>query len=122
MLNKTGISGLVFRFDVDRNTAKVLLELQHKSENRRLKTFEILEKYKVIVEQGFDLGLTWEFLHEREDNQQEVCRIYTQLEKVDFHRQNQWEEIHDFLIENMARLEDNFLEVKDILEEELRYG
>jgi len=120
LLNNTKVNGLVFRFDVNRKDAKVILELQHKSENRRLKMYEILEKYKVILEDGFEKGLIWDYFYEREDNGHQVCRIYTQLDNVDFHRQNQWEEIHDFFIENMARLEDNFLEVKDILVEEMR--
>ena len=120
LLNDTGVSGVAFRFDFDRETAFVMIELLHKNEARRLRTFEILEQYKVVVEEGFHDGLHWEFYHKREDNRQEVCRIFTMLEGVDFHRQNQWTEVYRFFAENMPKLEENFLMVKEVLKEELR--
>ena len=120
ILNETQIRGVTLRFDVDRQNAKVMLELQNKNEDRRLQIFEILERYKVVMEEGFENGLIWEFYHKREDNNQEVCRIYTQLENADWHNQNQWPEIYDFFIKNMLQLEENFLMVKDSLKEELR--
>lgn len=120
ILNQTKIKNVVLRFELGRKNAKVMIELQHKSESRRLKAYEILERYKVIVEEGFKNGLTWEFYHQRKDNKQEVCRISTTLENVDLHRQEQWIEIYKFFIANMLQLETNFLEVSDILREELR--
>ena len=120
MLNETGVRGIAFRFDVDRNSARVILELQHKHEDRRLKTFEILERYKAVMEEGFENGLVWEYYHQREDNSQEVCRIYTQLENVDWHRQNQWPEIYIFFIRKMLQMEENFVLLKDSLMDELR--
>jgi hypothetical protein len=120
LFNKTQVNGLVFRFDVDRENAWVILELQHKNEDRRLKIFEILERYKRVLEEGFSEGLVWEFFHEREDNGQEVCRIYTRLGEVDWHRQQQWPEIYDFFFRNMFQLEENFLMIKEVLKEELK--
>ncbi len=120
ILNETQIRGVALRFDVDRENARVILELQNKSEDRRLQIFEILERYKVIVEEGFTEGLIWEFYHQREDNQQEVCRIYAQLNNVDWHRKMDWPDIYNFFIENMLQMESNFLMVKDSLKEELK--
>jgi len=120
LLNDTGVSGVVFRFDVDREGATVMIELQHKNETRRLRTFEILEQYKVVVEEGFAEGLNWEFYHRREDNNQEVCRIFSRLNGVDFHRQSQWSEVYGFFILNMPKLEENFLLLKEVLKEELK--
>lgn len=119
MLHRTKIKGIALRFDVGRKNAAVMLELNHKNENKRLKAFEILELFKLIVEDGFENGLTWEFYHQREDSGQEVCRIFTELESVDLHRQKQWPEIFNFFIENMVKLEDNFLQIRDVLKEEL---
>jgi hypothetical protein len=48
-----------------------------------------------------------------------VCRIYKSLANVDFHRQNQWPDIFNFLIDNMLILENNFMEIRDGLEAEL---
>ena len=122
MLNETQVRGLALRFDVDRESAWVIMELQHKNEYRRLKTYEILERYKVVMEEGFEKGLTWEFYHRREDNGQEVCRIYTRLENVDWHNQNLWPDIYNFFIENMLLMEHNFLEIREVLKDELKNG
>jgi hypothetical protein len=120
ILNETQIRGVALRFDLERENAKVILELQHKHEDRRLQIFEILERYKVVLEEGFENGLIWEFYHQREDNGQEVCRIYTQLNNIDWHNQNQWTQIYDFFIKNMLQMEENFLMVKEVVKEELR--
>lgn len=120
MFNKTQVSGLVFRFHVDRENAWVILELQHKNEDRRLKIFEILDRYKVVLEEGFENGLVWELVHVREDNKQEVCRIYTRLENVDWHRQEQWPEIYNFFVKNMLLMEKNYLELKEVLKDEMK--
>lgn len=120
MLHRTKIKGVALRFEVSRKDANVILELSNRSENLRLKAYEFLEKYKVVLEDGFDEGLIWEFFHEREDSGKQVCRIYTQLENADFHRQNQWPDIFNFYIDNMLKLEKNFLEIKDLLDETLK--
>ncbi len=115
----TKIKGVALRFEINRTDAKVILELGQRNEETRFRAFEILEQYKTVLESGFPQGLIWEFYFERESGQ-EVCRIYTQLENVDLHRQNQWPDIFNFFIENMLKLEDNFLMVSDILKEELQ--
>jgi len=120
VLHRTKIKDVVLRFEVDRYAVKVILELGSKSEKLRFKAYEFLEQYKVVMEDGFDDGLIWEFYHEREDSSKEVCRIYTELNNVDFHRQNQWPDIFNFFIENMSKLEENFLSIRDLLQEELK--
>lgn len=120
ILHQTKIKGVAFRFDVGRKNAEVILELHNSSERLRLKAFEILERYKGIIEEGFENGLTWEFYYQRPDSGQEVCRIYTTLENVDWHNQNQWPDVYNFFIENMIKLEENFLLTRDVLEEELK--
>ncbi len=120
VLHRTKIKDVALRFDVNRENAKVIIELGARSENLRLKAFEILERYKAIIEEGFENGLTWEFFHEREDSQKEVCRIFAVMDNVDLHRQNQWPDIYNFFIENMTKLEDNFMMIRDLLREELK--
>jgi len=120
VLHRTKIKGVALRFDVGRKDAKVILELSNRSENLRFKAYEFLERYKVVIEDGFEKGLIWEFFHEREDSGKQVCRIYCELPNVDFHRQNQWPEIFNFFIDNMLKLESNFLSIRDLLQEELK--
>ncbi len=120
ILHRTKIRGVAFRFDVNQENAKVMLEISHRNEDTRIKAFEIIERYKTIMEEGFENGLNWEFYHQREDSGQEVCRIYTQLENADIHNRNQWPDIYNFFIENMLRLEENFSEISDVVREELQ--
>ena len=117
ILYDTGVSRVDLKFDVGRQNARVILEINHRDEVRRLELYEKIEQYKAIIEQDFEEGLIWDFAFLR-DNGQEVCRIYTQLDGVDLHRQNQWPEIYQFFAENMLKLERNFLEIRDLLIEE----
>src|ERR1035437_2983474 len=118
LLYDTGLSGIDLKFDVTRTEALVMIEINSKEEVRRLELFESLLKYKMFLEEGFARPLTWDFCYVRESGQ-EVCRIYTSLPNVDFHRQTQWPDIYNFLIDNMLILENNFLEIRDVLEVEL---
>jgi len=119
ILHKTKISNVSLKFETGRENARVILEIGHRNEARRLMVYEIFEKYKVILEQDFPEGLIWDFAFTR-DNGQPVCRIYSQLNNVDFHRQDQWPQIFDFFAKNMHLLENNFLEIRDIVTEEIR--
>jgi hypothetical protein len=121
ILYDTGISGIDLKFDVNREQALVMIEINSRKEERRLEIFETLEKYKRILENGFPDGLIWDFCVVRESGQ-EVCRIYAAMDHVDFHRQNQWPDIYNFFIENMLKLETNFLEIQEVLKEELAPG
>ena len=120
ILHRTKIRGVAFRFETGRENAKVMMEISHRNEDTRLKAFEIVERYKTILEKGYENGLTWEFYHQRDDSGQEVCRIFTQLDNADFHRREHWPNIFNFFIENMLRLEENFSVISDILKEELQ--
>ncbi|MGE5448201.1 MAG: DUF4268 domain-containing protein, partial [Bacteroidales bacterium] len=93
-------------------------EVNSNKEDRRLEIFETLQKYRILLEEGFREPLTWDFCYTR-DSGQEVCRIYTSLPNVDFHNQMQWPDIFNFLIDNMLILENNFMDIKDALEAEL---
>lgn len=116
ILHKTKVSNVHFKFDTGREGVQVILEIQHKSEKERLAMFERIEACKNMLEQGFEEGLIWDFLYQR-DNGKQVCRIYTQLNGVDLHKQSQWQEMYDFMAKNMKQFEINFLEIRDILVE-----
>ena len=119
ILHRTKVPGVALRFEADRKGARVILELGQQNEDKRLKAFEILQHYKILLEEGFHEGLNWEFYHQREDSKKEVCRIFTELTDVDIHRQNQWPHIYNFFIDNMLQLEKNFLLIRDVFKEEL---
>jgi hypothetical protein len=118
VLYDTGLRGIDLKFDITRAEAMVMIEINNKEETRRLEIFEAMLKYKKFLEEGFVKPLTWEFCFIRESGQ-EVCRIYTSLPNVNFHRQTQWPDIYNFLIGNMLILENNFMDIRDVLEVEL---
>jgi len=118
VLYDTGLSGIDLKFDVTRTEAWVMIEVNSRQEIRRLEIFETLQKYQKFLEDGFAEPLEWDICFVREGGQ-EVCRIYTSLPNVDFHRQNQWPDIFNFMIDNMLLLENNLMEIKDVLETEL---
>ena len=118
VLYDTGLNGIDLKFDVTRKEALVMIEINSRQEDRRLEIFETMQKYRLLIEEGFPEPLVWDYCCERESGQQ-VCRIYKSLPGVDFHRQNQWPDIFNFFIENMLTLENNLMEIKDALEAEL---
>ena len=114
LLHRTKVNNVHLKFEPSRDGVKVILELLHRDENKRLEFYERIEQYKIILEQGFEDGLIWDFAYERESGQI-VCRIYVELKGVDLHRQSQWEEMYGYMAENMNRLENNFLEIRDLI-------
>ena len=118
VLYDTGLSGIDLKFDVTRTEALVMIEVNSRQESRRLEIFETLQKYQKFLEEGLAEPLEWDICFVRESGQ-EVCRIFTSLPNVDFHRQNQWPDIFNFMIDNMLLLENNLMEIKDVLEAEL---
>jgi len=114
LLHKTKVNNVHFKFDPGRESAQVILEILHHNEEKRLEMFERIEKYKSLLEDGLTQPLIWDFAFKRETGQ-EVCRIYTQLLGVDIHKQSQWEEMFTFMAENMFILENNFLEIRDLI-------
>ena len=87
VLYDTGMSGIDLKFDVTRTEASVMIEVNSRLESRRLEIFETLLKYRKFLEEGFAQPLEWDICFVRESGQ-EVCRIFTALQNVDFHRQS----------------------------------
>jgi hypothetical protein len=118
MLYDTKISGLDLKFEIDRNEALVMIELNSKSEDRRIQLYEQLERYRVIIEEGLGNKLEWELCCTLPRGE-EVSRIFIRKTGVDIHRQNQWPDIYNFFIDNMLLLERNFLEIRDLIASEV---
>ncbi len=118
MLYDTKIGGLDLKFEIDRAEAFVMIEINAKSEDRRIQLYETLEKYRVIIEEGFENGLEWELCYTLPEGE-DVSRVFIRKSEVDIHRQNQWPDIYNFFIDNMLLLERNFIEIRDVILEEV---
>ena len=104
------------KFDISRNGAYVILEVNHRSEELRLEMYERLTWYKEMLEQDFPEGLTWDICFVR-DTGKEVARIYTAREGLDFHRRQDWGEFFTFMASQMYLLERNFMSIAEYLRE-----
>lgn len=114
ILHRTKVKNVHLKFEPGRDAIRVILEIMHRDETKRLEQFEKIERYKIVLEEGFENGLIWDFAYRRE-NGQEVCRMYAEKKGLDWHRQSQWEEIYKFMAENMFRLENNFLDIRELI-------
>ncbi|HEY5589958.1 MAG TPA: DUF4268 domain-containing protein [Paludibacter sp.] len=118
ILHDTKISHIDLKFYVDNDLAMVALEINHRSEDRRLRVYELVERYRILLEEGFTGGLTWNYCY-LNANMQEVCRIYIEKRGVDLYQISDWPVIYQFLAENMLQLQDNFVEIQEVLKEEV---
>jgi len=118
ILHDTKISHLDLKFDLSGNSAIVALEINHRSEARRIQIYELIERYRTLLGNGLDVNLVWDFCY-RNENDQEVCRIY--IEKHGFKMQNiqNWPSIFEFFARHMLILQDNFLEIQEYLQEDI---
>jgi hypothetical protein len=114
LLRNTKVKDVHLKFEPDRESTKVILEIVHRDEDKRLEQYEKIEQYKCILEEGFPNGLVWDFAYIR-DTGQHVCRIYTEKKGLDWYRQTQWKEIFEFMAVNMTLLENNFIEIRDLI-------
>ena len=115
MLYNTKMKGVELKFDANRHGAFVILELNSANEAERLKKFELMERYKVLMEEDFPEGLIWNFAYKLETGN-EVCRIYSQKTGIDIHKRIEWMDFYKFMANEMLKLEKAFRNVKDVLE------
>ncbi len=113
-LLNTKMKGVQFRYDATRRGAEVILEINLRDENERLRIYSQLERFRPMMEVDFPEGLIWDFAYVRPGGK-EVCRIYSRREGIDIHRRDDWPEFYLFLSANMLKLEQAFLMVKEAI-------
>ena len=117
MLTQTGIKALNLKFHVDRKVAQVGIDLETRNMDKRIELFEKLETLKKLLEETMEAPMNWELDYIRE-NGKSISRIYLQLEDVDIYNQDSWARAHQFMYENMMKLESFYKEYRDYL----KYG
>lgn len=117
VLHRTGINNIDLKFEPGRNGVAVILELNHRDEDRRLAMYGRLLQFKPILEQGMEGEMIWALVYTR-DSGEEVSRIYTELKGVDIHRKRDWPEIFAFMAGKMEVMQNNFLDLVDFIKDE----
>ncbi len=116
VLYDTKIKDFSFKFYVDNKKAQVLIDIEHRSDEKRNAYFEKIEALKNILEEEFIKDLVFEKNHTLESGKT-ISRIWVEKLGVGFSNRNNWDTIFDFFNENMHALEMFYLEYDEFIKE-----
>lgn len=114
ILYDTKIKDFSFKFYVDNKKAQVLIDIENRSDEKRMVYFEKLESLKTILEDDFVKDLVFEknFVLE---NGKKISRIWVEKTDVSVSNRKYWDEIFDFFFEKMNALEMFYFEYGDYI-------
>lgn len=114
VLYDTKIKDFSFKFYVDNKKAQVLIDIEHRNDEKRTVYFEKLESLKSILEDDFVKDLVFEknFVLE---NGKTISRIWVEKSGVSVSNRKYWDEIFDFFNEKMHAIEMFYLEYGDYI-------
>jgi hypothetical protein len=116
VLYDTKIKDFSFKFYVDNKKAQVLIDIEHRSDEKRIAYFEKMEALKNILEEDFIKNLVFEKEHTLESGKT-ISRIWVEKLGVGVSNRDYWDEIFDFYNEKMNALEFFYLEYDDFIKD-----
>jgi hypothetical protein len=116
VLYDTKIKDFSFKFYVDNKKAQVLIDIEHRSDEKRIAYFEKIEALKNILEEEFIKDLVFEKNYTLESGKT-ISRIWVEKQGVGFSNRNNWDAIFDFFFENMHALEMFYLEYDEFIKD-----
>ncbi len=116
MLYDTKIKDFSFKFYVDNKKVQVLIDIEHRNNEKRIAYFEKLEALKSILEEEFISDLVFEKDYVLE-NGKTISRIWVEKSGVGFSNRNHWDTIFDFFNEKMDALERFYLEYDEFIKD-----
>jgi len=116
VLYDTKIKDFSFKFYVDNKRAQVLIDIEHRSDEKRTAYFEKIEALKNILEEEFIKDLVFEKNYTLESGKT-ISRIWVEKTGVGFSNRNNWDTIFDFFNENMHALEMFYLEYDEFIKD-----
>ncbi|KOP36714.1 MULTISPECIES: DUF4268 domain-containing protein [Flavobacterium] len=116
VLYDTKIKDFSFKFYVDNKKAQVLIDIEHRSDEKRNAYFEKIEALKNILEEEFIKDLVFEKNYTLESGKT-ISRIWVEKPGVGFSNRNNWDAIFDFFNENMHALEMFYLEYDEFIKD-----
>ena len=114
VLYDTKIKDFSFKFYVDNKKAQVLIDIEHRNDEKRIAYFEKLEALTNILEEEFIKDLVFEKNYMLESGKI-ISRIWVEKIGVGFSNRNNWDAIFDFFFEKMNALEMFYLEYDDFI-------
>lgn len=117
LLYDTKIKDFSFKFFADNTKAQVLIDIEHRSDEKRLAYYEKLIALKTILEAEFIKDLVYHKNYTLESGKT-ISRIWVEKNNVSTSNRNYWNQIFDFFYENMQQLENFYADydeyIKDI--------
>jgi hypothetical protein len=104
VLYDTKIKDFSFKFYIDNKKAQVLIDIEHRNEEKRSAYFEKIEALKNILEEEFITDLVFEKEFNLE-NGKTISRIWVEKLNVSVSNRKYWDEIFDFYNDKMNALE-----------------
>ncbi|WP_269225017.1 DUF4268 domain-containing protein [Flavobacterium eburneipallidum] len=116
ILYDTKIKDFSFKFFVDNKKAQVLIDIEHRSDEKRTIYFEKIESLKTILEEDHIKDVVFEKNFVLESSKT-ISRIWVEKTGVSVSNRNYWDEIFDFFFEKMNALEMFYFEYEDYIKD-----
>lgn len=116
VLYDTKIKDFSFKFYVDNKKAQVLIDIEHRNDEKRIAYFEKLEALKNILEEEFIKDLVFEKEYVLE-NGKNISRIWVEKLGIGVSNRNNWDAIFDFYNDKMHALELFYLEYDEFIKD-----
>jgi hypothetical protein len=116
VLYDTKIKDFSFKFYVDNKKAQVLIDIEHRNDEKRVAYFDKIAALKNILEEEFVKDLVFEKEYTLE-NGKTISRIWVEKLGVGVSNRKYWDEIFDFYNEKMNALELFYLEYDEFIKD-----
>lgn len=116
ILYDTKIKDLSFKFFVDNTKAQVIIDIEHRNDEKRIAYFEKFESFKTILDDDYIKNLVFNKNFSLESSKT-ISRIWIEKLDISVSNRNFWSEIFRFFYENMNALEMFYLEYGDIVKD-----
>lgn len=115
VLYNTGIKEVQLKFTFNTEFAQVSLDIYSTDEIIQAYYFEKVYALRNILKDDYLKDIKIEENYSLPEGKS-VTRFYVQLDQVNIHNKKHWDDVSDFLHENMLLLESFFLEYKDYID------
>ena len=116
ILYDTKIKDLSFKFFVDNTKAQVIIDIEHRNEEKRIAYFEKFESFKNIISEDYIQNLIYNKNFTLESGKT-ISRIWVEQLNVSVSNRNYWNEIFAFFNEKMNALEMFYLEYEGVIKD-----
>lgn len=116
ILYDTKIKDFSFKFYADNKKIQVLIDIEHRNDEKRTIYFEKIESLKTILEDDFVKDLVFEKNFTLESGKT-ISRIWVEKTGISISNRKHWDEIFDFFFEKMHALELFYFEYADYIKD-----